>query len=179
MRRIRVSEDTKQLFKPFFDLKNYKLNLVDFNHDEYKRLVGLCLDNVGKNKISINRPMASGRGFLTFIYGIDNDLLLDEFIFKFEKKITQKRYNDLFEYIVRYEYDDILKIEKIFNKIYKTDVEMHALKLIDYIMACGFEDWRANGAIAYFKDLLRSKEEEKELGEIMAVVEGGKKRGRL
>ncbi|XPZ14891.1 hypothetical protein KRN18_00010 (plasmid) [Escherichia coli] len=63
-----------------------------FEEEEYKRLVELCFESMGKGKLSINRPMVNGKGILTFIYRTDKDLLLDEFINRFEKKITKKIY---------------------------------------------------------------------------------------
>ncbi|HDZ0993945.1 TPA: hypothetical protein RRU81_005246, partial [Klebsiella pneumoniae] len=109
-RKITVSDKTKELFKPFFDLSLYKEKKEGFEEEEYKRLVELCFKSMGKGKLSINRPMATGKGILTFIYRTDKDLLLDEFIDRFEKKITKKRYMDFLLFIL---VDDTKNIEKI------------------------------------------------------------------
>lgn len=41
-RKITVSDKTKELFKPFFDLSSYKEKKEGFEEEEYKRLVELC-----------------------------------------------------------------------------------------------------------------------------------------
>lgn len=76
-RKITVSDKTKGLFKPFFDVSSYKEKKEGFEEEEYKRLVELCFESMGKGKLSINRPMVNGKGILTFIYRTDKDLLLE------------------------------------------------------------------------------------------------------
>ena len=58
-RKITVSDKTKGLFKPFFDVSSYKEKKEGFEEEEYKRLVELCFESMGKGKLSINRPMVN------------------------------------------------------------------------------------------------------------------------
>ena len=177
-RKITVSDKTKELFKPFFDLSLYKEKKEGFEEEEYKRLVELCFKSMGKGKLSINRPMATGKGILTFIYRTDKDLLLDEFIDRFEKKITKKRYMDFLLFIL---VDDTKNIEIIFimfTRIRGADIEDNVLKAIKCLKADGYDYKGFGDLIDYFEGLKRVRLEKEELNKIM-VSSKNKKRGRL
>lgn len=175
-RKITVSEKTKELFKPFFDVSSYKEKKEGFEEEEYKRLVGLCFESMGKGKLSINRPMVNGKGILTFIYRTDKDLLLDEFINRFEKKITKKRYMDFLLFILTDDTQNIEKIEKMFTRICGVDIEDNVLKAIECLKLDGYNSKRFDDLIIYF----RTKKEKREIDSIMvSSSNNNKKRGRL
>ncbi|ELN2676306.1 hypothetical protein QZD15_004557 [Salmonella enterica] len=149
-RKITVSDKTKELFKPFFDLSLYKEKKEGFEEEEYKRLVELCFKSMGKGKLSINRPMATGKGILTFIYFI----LVDD---------TK----------------NIEKIEKMFTRICGVDIEDNVLKAIKCLKADGYDYKGFGDLIDYFEGLKRVRLEKEELNKIMASSNNNKKRGRL
>jgi hypothetical protein len=174
-RKITVSDKTKGLFKPFFDLTLY-IHEEGFEEEEYKRLVGLCFESMGKGKLSVNRPMSNGKGFLTFIYRIDSNLLLDEFINRFEKKITKKRYMDFLLFILTDDTENIEKIEKMFTRICGVDIEDNVLKAIECLKKDSYTPERFDDLIIYF----RTKKEKREIESIMFDSNNNnKKRGRL
>lgn len=174
--KITVSEKTKALFKPFFDVSSYKEKKEGFEEEEYKRLVGLCFESMGKGKLSINRPMVNGKGILTFIYRTDKDLLLDEFINRFEKKITKKRYMDFLLFILDDDTKNIEKIEKMFTRICGVDIENNILKAIECLKKESYRPERFDDLIIYFT----TKKEKREIGSIMvSSSNNNKKRGRL
>ncbi|EDN8425762.1 hypothetical protein C7O64_24200 [Salmonella enterica] len=177
-RKITVSDKTKELFKPFFDLSSYKEKKEGFEEEEYKRLVELCFESIGKGKLSVNRPMATGNGILTFIYRTDNDLLLDEFINRFEKKITKKRYMDFLLFILMYDTKNIEKIEKMFTRICGVDIEDNVLKAVNCLRLDGYEYKGFAEVTDYFETLKRVRLEKEEIDKIM-VAGKNKKRGRL
>ncbi|TXB51309.1 hypothetical protein EIB38_24205 [Salmonella enterica subsp. enterica serovar Typhimurium] len=156
------------LFTPFLNLSSYIYSEC-FEEEEYKRLVELCFNSIGKGKLSINRPMSNGKGILTFIYRIDNNLLLDEFINRFEKKITKKRYMDFLLFILINDTENIEKIEKMFTRICGVDIEDNVLKAIECLKKDGYEDGIFNELVDYFTNLKRVRLEKEEI----------EKRGRL
>ncbi|ECZ2963016.1 hypothetical protein LFD07_004488 [Salmonella enterica] len=156
------------LFTPFLNLSSYIYSEC-FEEEEYKRLVELCFNSIGKGKLSINRPMSNGKGILTFIYRIDNNLLLDEFINRFEKKITKKRYMDFLLFILINDTENIEKIEKMFTRICGVDIEDNVLMAIECLKKDGYEDRIFNDLVDYFTNLKRVRLEKEEI----------EKRGRL
>ncbi|ENZ2229892.1 hypothetical protein ACGG0V_004878 [Salmonella enterica] len=84
--KIEISEKTKSLFNPFFELRLCGIE----DSERHALLVKQCLDSFGKGKLSVNRPMADGFGILCFIF--DTDLILfSEFCVAFGKRITEYR----------------------------------------------------------------------------------------
>lgn len=171
------------LFQPFLNLSSYIYGdcLEEneyFEVEEYKRRVELCFNSIGKGKLSINRPMSDGKGILPFIYRIDNNLLLDEFINRFEKKITKKRYMDFLLFILINDTENIEKIEKMFTRICGVDIEDNVLKAIECLKKDGYEDRIFKDLVDYFMHSKRIKLEKAEIDKIMIPYKN-EKRGRL
>ncbi|EBI7381490.1 hypothetical protein D3433_24405 [Salmonella enterica] len=122
--------------------------------------------------------MSNGKGILTYIYRIDNDLLLDEFINRFEKKITKKRYMDFLLFILINDTENIGKIEKMFTRICGVDIEDNVLKAIECLKKDGYEDRMFNDLVDYFTNLKRVRLEKEEIDKLM-VPDKNEKRGRL
>jgi hypothetical protein len=122
--------------------------------------------------------MSDGKGILPFIYRIDNNLLLDEFINRFEKKITKKRYMDFLLFILINDTENIEKIEKMFTRICGVDIEDNVLKAIECLKKDGYEDRIFKDLVDYFMHSKRIKLEKAEIDKIMIPYKN-EKRGRL
>ncbi|MCP6231638.1 hypothetical protein NL428_26525, partial [Klebsiella pneumoniae] len=101
-----------------------------------------------------------------------------EFIDRFEKKITKKRYMDFLLFILVDDTKNIEKIEKMFTRICGVDIEDNVLKAIKCLKADGYDYKGFGDLIDYFEGLKRVRLEKEELNKIMASSKN-KKRGRL
>jgi len=75
--KIEIKEETRELFEPFFRLSSFiEMNpkMTRIQKKEYNLIINDCLKSFDKGKLSVNRPMANGRGILFYIFNLDLNL---------------------------------------------------------------------------------------------------------
>ncbi|XPZ14897.1 hypothetical protein KRN18_00060 (plasmid) [Escherichia coli] len=114
--------------------------------------------------------MVNGKGILTFIYRTDKDLLLDEFINRFEKKITKKDMDFCFYFDRRH--PKHRKKRKMFTRICGVDIEDNVIKAVECLKLDGYNSKRFDDLIIYF-----TTKKKREIGSIMVNSSNNNKKG--
>ncbi len=131
-RKYEASQETKELFKPFFDLQSYLIQKKGkrLNQKEYGKSVDTCISSFyGTKKLSVNRAMQHGSGILIFIYETDKNKLFEKFNDTFRKKITEGKRKSFMEWILRCNCE-IEELERVSMIIYGDKYIENMLNLI-------------------------------------------------
>lgn len=172
-KKYEPSEETKELFSPFFELQAYLTEKKGkrLNQKVYGKSVDMCMSSFyGTKKLSVNRAMEHGSGILLFIYEIDKNKLFEKFNDTFRKRITEVRRKDFMDWILRCNCG-IEELERLSTIIYGERQVENMLNLISpYIENADNSDDEKyfNESYAYFeRKVLKSsiKTEDKIRGE--------------
>ena len=131
-RKYEASQETKELFKPFFDLQSYLIEKKGkrLNQKEYGKSVDTCISSFyGTKKLSVNRAMQHGSGILIFIYETDKNNLFEKFNDTFRKKITEGKRKSFIEWLFRCKCE-IEELERVSRIVYGDKYAENIVNLI-------------------------------------------------